>query len=340
MTILVTGGTGYIGSHACVELLEAGYEVVVVDNLANSRVEVLDRVHRITGHEISFHQADVRDRDAMRAVFSAHSVTGVLHFAGLKVAGESLSTPLAYYDANVGGSIALAEVMGEFGVRTLVFSSSAAVYGEPERVPVTEAAPLKRAAHPYGRTKQMVESVLADLQVAEPAWRIALLRYFNPVGAHPSGLIGEDPRVPPTNLMPVVAEAAAGERTSVMVHGDDYPTPDGTGIRDFIHVVDLARAHVAALEYLQGLEGGEVQTLNLGTGHGYSVLELLAAFERASGRTIRWKWAPRRQGDVAVSYADPSRAEAVLGWRAELGLATMCDDAWRWKMATNEPGRD
>lgn len=332
MYVLVTGGTGYIGSHACVELLRAGYRVVVVDNLHNSRREVAERVTRITGVDIPVHVVDVRDREALQAVFSTYEIAGVLHFAGLKVPGESLRDPLAYYDANVAGSVVLTSVMAEAGVRTLVFSSTAAVYGEPQTVPVTESAPSNAAAHPYGRSKQMAETVFRDLQLAEPQWRMALLRYFNPVGAHESGLLGEDPRLVPTNLMPVVAAAAAGQRECVRVHGGDYPTPDGTGVRDFIHVVDLARAHVAALDYLLDCPNGTLQTLNLGTGQGHSVLEVIHAFERASGRSIPWALAPRREGDVAVSYADPARAEATLGWRAERGLETMCADAWRWQV--------
>ncbi|MFP4182298.1 MAG: UDP-glucose 4-epimerase GalE [Thiohalospira sp.] len=331
MTILVTGGTGYIGSHTCVELLEAGHDVVVVDNFSNSRREVAERVEHITGRPLPVFELDLRNRQGLAAIFSAHHIDAVIHFAGLKAVGESVAMPLAYFDANVGSTLVLAEVMAEFGVDTLVFSSSATVYGEPDELPIPETAPLKRPTNPYGRSKLFIEEILRDLRVADPAWRIGLLRYFNPVGAHPSGLIGEDPLGMPNNLMPLVAATAVGRRASVSVFGSDYPTPDGTGVRDYIHVVDLARAHVAALDYLRDRPDGEELTVNLGTGRGYSVLEVIRAFEAASGQPIPYTLTDRRPGDVAACYADPGLAHRLLGWRAELGLERMCADVWRWQ---------
>ena len=331
MTILVTGGTGYIGSHTCVELLEAGHDVVVVDNFSNSRREVADRVERITGRPLPVFELDLRDREALTAIFSAHRIEAVIHFAGLKAVGESVAMPLTYFDTNVGSTLVLSEVMAEFGVKTLVFSSSATVYGDPDELPIRESAPLKRPTNPYGRSKLFIEEILRDLRVADPAWRVGLLRYFNPVGAHPSGLIGEDPLGLPNNLMPIVAATAVGRRGSVSVFGSDYPTADGTGVRDYIHVVDLARAHVAALDYLRDRPDGEELTVNLGTGRGYSVLEVIRTFEAASGQPVPCTLTDRRPGDVAACYADPGLAHRLLGWRAELGLERMCEDVWRWQ---------
>lgn len=327
-TVLVTGGAGYIGSHACVALLAAGRDVVVLDNLCNSRREVVSRVERIAGGSVAFIEGDVRDGALLDRVFAEHRIDAVMHFAGLKSVGESQALPLAYYDNNVVGSLRLVEAMARAGVGRLVFSSSATVYGEPAAVPVREEFPLA-PTNPYGRSKLMVEELLADLHASDPArWQIASLRYFNPVGAHASGLIGEDPRGVPNNLMPYVCGVASGRYPFLSIFGDDYPTADGTGVRDFIHVVDLAAGHVKALEALAG--GAGLITVNLGTGRGYSVREVVAAFEAACSRKLAVKIAPRRPGDVAVCFADPARAERVLGWRAELGLARMCEDAWRW----------
>lgn len=325
--ILITGGAGYIGTHACVELLQAGHEVVVVDNLCNSHEAALERVRTITGLDFSFYKCDIRNSSALRDVFRRHAIDAVIHFAGLKAVGESVEMPLAYYDNNVGGSIALFDVMAEAGVKTLVFSSSATVYGDPHSMPIREGFPLA-AANPYGRTKLVVEDILRDIVAADNAWRIALLRYFNPVGAHPSGQIGEDPLGRPNNLMPSVAQAAVG-LCDLKVYGNDYPTPDGTGVRDYIHVCDLVRGHLSALQRLDEATG--VQTWNLGTGRGYSVLEVIRAFEAASGRRIPYKIVPRRPGDIAVCYADPAKAQRELGWKAEKGLAEMCADTWRWQ---------
>lgn len=326
--ILVTGGAGYIGSHCCVDLLEAGYEIVVVDNLSNSSRESLRRVEEITGRAVAFHQVDLRDRAALGAVLDAGPFDGVIHFAGLKAVGESTQIPLTYYQNNLTGTLTLLEAMQARGVRTLVFSSSATVYGEPERVPIPEHAPLS-ASNPYGRTKLFIEEMLRDVAASEPGWHIALLRYFNPVGAHPSGRIGEDPRGMPNNLMPFVMQVAVGKRPVLRVFGDDYPTRDGTGVRDYIHVVDLCRGHVAALERLPRVEG--CRAWNLGTGRGSSVLELVRAASEAAGREIPYEVVGRRPGDTAEVYADPTLAEAELGWRAELDLAAMCADSWRWQ---------
>jgi UDP-glucose 4-epimerase len=326
--ILVTGGAGYIGSHACVELLQAGHEVVVVDNLCNSRREVLGRIGRIAGRPVAFHECDVRDASALRQIFRGHAIDAVLHFAGLKAVEESVARPLDYYDNNVGGTLALCEAMAEASVLRIVFSSSATVYGDPDAVPVREDHPL-RPTNPYGRSKAMVESILQDLFRSDSAWKVALLRYFNPVGAHESGLIGEAPGGVPNNLMPYIAQVAVGRREALNVYGDDYPTPDGTGVRDYIHVVDLARGHLAALEKLSAADG--VLTVNLGTGRGYSVLEVVEAFRQASSRDIPYRFVARRAGDVAACYANPELATRVLGWRAERGLEEMCRDAWRWQ---------
>ena len=328
-TVLVTGGLGYIGSHTCVVLAEAGYRLVVVDNLVNAKRAVLERVREIVPRaEIAFHEVDVRDRASIREILKDGSIESVVHFAGLKAVGESVEKPLLYYDANVGGAVALLEAMAASGVRTLVFSSSATVYGDPETLPIPEEHRLA-PANPYGRTKLVIEQILADFAAAEPGFRYAALRYFNPIGAHPSGRIGEDPRGIPNNLLPYVAQVAVGVRPHLRVFGGDYPTVDGTGVRDYIHVMDLARGHLAALKSLTLKETS--LTCNLGTGRGYSVLEVLAAFERACGKRLPREIVARRPGDVAACYADPSAAARALGWRAELGIDAMCRDVWRWQ---------
>lgn len=327
--ILVTGGCGYIGSHTCVELIEAGYELVVVDNLSNSKTTALDRVEKITGGKVDFHQADIRDRAALRSVFGKYDIEAVIHFAGLKAVGESVQQPLRYYDNNIAGTVALCEVMAEHGVRNIVFSSSATVYGDPQEMPIREDFPTGGTTNPYGTSKLMIEHILRDLLASDPAWRIAILRYFNPVGAHASGLIGEDPNGIPNNLMPFVAQVAVGRRDFLRVFGNDYPTPDGTGVRDYIHVVDLAKGHLAALDYLSKNAG--LLTVNLGTGRGYSVLEMVDAFGDASGKKIAYEIVGRRAGDIACCYADPKMAEQKLNWRAALGIEDMCADAWRWQ---------
>ncbi len=333
MRVLVTGGAGYIGSHTCVELLQAGHDLVVVDNLSNSKPEALARVQDLAGRELTFVQADLRDLPALRAVFRAHPCAAVIHFAGLKAVGESSEIPLDYYENNVGGTLNLCRAMGEAGVRRLVFSSSATVYGDPARVPIREDFPTT-ATNPYGRTKLMIEEILSDLHAAEPDWDIALLRYFNPVGAHPSGRIGEDPNGIPNNLMPYIAQVAVGRLERLQVFGDDYPTPDGTGVRDYIHVVDLARGHLAALERLQGHPGRVVY--NLGTGQGYSVLEMVRAFAEVNGVEVPYRIVGRRPGDVAQCYADPGLARRELGWRATHGIEDMVRDTWRWQSANPE----
>jgi UDP-glucose 4-epimerase len=327
--ILVTGGAGYIGSHTCVALAAAGESFLVLDNFCNSRSSVLDRVGGITGSTPAFVQGDVRDAAFLRGVFASHPIEAVIHFAALKSVGESVREPLRYYDNNLSGTVALLQAMQEARVRTLVFSSSATVYGDPASVPVREDFPLS-ATNPYGQTKLMMEQVLADCDKAEPGqWRIARLRYFNPVGAHESGLIGEDPQDIPNNLLPYVAQVAAGQRERLSVYGDDYPTPDGTGVRDYIHVCDLADGHLAALRYLRQNPG--MLTVNLGTGRPASVLEMVRGFERASGRPVPYQVVPRRAGDVAQCWADPAQAQRLLGWRAQHGLERMCEDAWRWQ---------
>jgi UDP-glucose 4-epimerase len=326
--ILVTGGAGYIGTHTCVELLNAGLDVTVFDNFCNSQPESLARVARITGKAVPLVQGDIRDRAALVAALRSSGATAVIHCAGLKAVGESVEQPLAYYDNNVVGTLRLLEAMGECGVKTLVFSSSATVYGDPQRLPLTEDHPLS-ATNPYGRSKLMVEDLLRDLHRSDASWRMGILRYFNPVGAHASGLIGEDPRGIPNNLLPFVAQVAVGQRPFLNVWGDDYATPDGTGVRDYIHVVDLALGHLKALERLQAVP--DFLTVNLGTGIGYSVLDMVQAFERASGKPVPYQVAPRRAGDIAACYAEPAAAQALLGWRAERGLDAMCADAWRWQ---------
>ena len=328
MKILVTGGMGYIGSHTVVELQNAGHEVVVVDNLSNAVVSVQERVQRITDKTFVFEEADIRDRAAMERIFGAHKVDAVIHFAGLKAVGESVAQPLRYYDNNVNGSVILFETMAKFGVKTIVFSSSATVYGDPASVPIREDFPLS-ATNPYGRSKLMIEDILRDLAKAEPDWRIALLRYFNPVGAHESGLIGEEPNGIPNNLVPYIAQVANGQREKLSVFGGDYPTPDGTGLRDYIHVVDLAIGHVKTLDRLAKEPG--IVTYNLGTGRGNSVLEMVRAFEAACGRKIAYQIVDRRPGDVAQCYADPAKAREELGWTAERDVAQMCADVWRYQ---------
>ena len=332
MKVLVTGGAGYIGSHTCVELLQAGYEVVVVDNLSNSKEEALRRVQEISGKQLDFYKVDLLDKPALSQVFDRVDFDTVIHFAGLKAVGESVSIPLKYYQNNVTGTLNLCQVMGAHGVKNIVFSSSATVYGDPHTVPVVEDFPLS-ATNPYGRSKLMIEDILRDLYVADPSWNIALLRYFNPVGAHPSGRIGEDPNGIPNNLMPYIAQVAVGKLPRLRVFGDDYPTPDGTGVRDYIHVVDLALGHLKAVEKLASNPG--IVTYNLGTGRGYSVLEVLHAFERAAGKEIPYEVVDRRPGDVATTYADPGQAERELDWKTELGLEAMCADVWRWQ--SNNP---
>ena len=327
--ILVTGGLGYIGSHTCVVLAAAGHEVVIVDNLSNAKLQVLERIRELApGRRIEFERVDLRERSALEHVFARRRIEAAVHFAGLKAVGESVDKPLLYYENNVGGTLGLLHAMLAHGVRRMVFSSSATVYGDPERLPLTESHRLQPAS-PYGRTKLMIEQILADQARAEPQFLHATLRYFNPIGAHPSGRIGEDPRGVPNNLFPYIARVAVRRLEKLRVWGSDYPTPDGTGVRDYIHVMDLARGHLAALDYLD--KRGRSVTVNLGTGRGCSVLEAVHAFERASGRAVPIEMAARRPGDVAQCYADPSLAAHELGWRAELGLDAMCRDTWRWQ---------
>jgi len=328
MKILVTGGAGYIGSHTCLELLKDGYEVVVVDNLSNSKEESLKRVQKLAGKTLAFHEVDLLDKKLLDDVFAGSPVDAVVHFAGLKAVGESVAIPLSYYHNNVTGTLILCEVMGKHKVKNLVFSSSATVYGDPHKVPITEDFPLF-ATNPYGRTKLMIEEILRDLHRADEAWNVALLRYFNPVGAHPSGRIGEDPNGIPNNLLPYISQVAVGKLSLLSVFGNDYPTPDGTGIRDYIHVVDLALGHLKALEKLTTSPG--VATYNLGTGQGYSVLEMVSAFEKASEKKIPYEIIARRPGDIASCYADPSLAKKELGWSTEKGINEMCADAWKWQ---------
>jgi UDP-glucose 4-epimerase len=331
--ILVTGGTGYIGSHTCVALQQAGHEVVIVDNLSNSKRSVVDRIKKIAGRAPVFVEGDVRDKSLLLRLMREHHVGAVIHFAGLKAVGESVTQPLRYYDWNVAGTVTLCEAMAESGVKSLIFSSSATVYGDPASVPIREDFPTG-ATNPYGRSKLMIEEILADLHKSDSSWRIARLRYFNPVGAHESGLIGEEPGGIPNNLMPFVAQVAAGQRDKLSVFGSDYPTSDGTGVRDYIHVVDLAGGHLAALDYLQR-EGG-LLTVNLGTGCGYSVLDMVRAFERASGRSVPYQIVDRRPGDIAECWADPALAERLLGWKATRDIDAMCLDTWRWQQSTKQ----
>ncbi|KEI73143.1 UDP-glucose 4-epimerase GalE [Endozoicomonas elysicola] len=328
--ILVTGGAGYIGSHTCVELLNDDYEIIVLDNLSNSSEESLRRVQEITGKTVEFVKGDIRDPELLNTLFSNHDISSVIHFAGLKAVGESVSMPLAYYDNNVHGTLVLLEAMKQANVKTLVFSSSATVYGDPASLPISEHFPTS-ATNPYGRSKLIIEEILQDLHVSDNSWRIALLRYFNPAGAHPSGKIGEDPNDIPNNLMPYISQVAIGKLEKLSVFGNDYPTHDGTGVRDYIHVVDLSIGHVRAIEKLQKTEG--IHTWNLGVGKGYSVLEMVAAFEKASEQPVPYQIAPRRSGDIAACYANPEKALKELGWKAEKGLEEMVTDSWRWQSA-------
>ena len=326
MTILVTGGAGYIGSHTCVELLEGGHDVIVVDNLCNSSVKAIERVEEITGKTMTFYETDINDEAALDNIFSAHKIDAVIHFAGLKAVGESVSIPLEYYENNIGGTIVLCKVMSKYGCKNLIFSSSATVYGDTSTSPLSEELPKGRCTNPYGWTKWMIEQILTDIHTADNEWNITLLRYFNPIGAHKSGLIGEDPKGIPNNLLPYIAQVAVGKRACLGVFGNDYDTHDGTGVRDYIHVVDLARGHVAALNNLNG-----VNIYNLGTGKGYSVLEAVAAFEKACGHSIAYEIKPRRAGDLATCYSTPEKARCELGWVAEYGIEEMCADSWRWQ---------
>ncbi|HUH40437.1 MAG TPA: UDP-glucose 4-epimerase GalE [Castellaniella sp.] len=331
MALLITGGAGYIGSHTVLELLAGGHDVIVLDNLSNSSRASLQRVHQITGRSVQLIEGDVRDAHVLDQLFADHPIDAVVHFAGLKAVGESVRQPLAYYDNNVHGSLVLCQAMARAGVHQLVFSSSATVYGEPAQMPISETCPTGVPTNPYGRSKLMVEDMLRDLAVAQPHWSIALLRYFNPVGAHPSGLIGEDPNGIPNNLLPYISQVAVGRLPQLAVFGDDYPTPDGTGVRDYIHVVDLARGHLAALGHLPAHPG--IHTWNLGTGTGYSVLQMVRAFEQVSGRPVPYVVSPRRAGDIAQCWSDPAKAQRELGWCAELGLEQMMADTWRWQSA-------
>lgn len=329
MRILVTGGAGYIGSHTCVELIGKGYDILVIDNLVNSSIESLNRVKRITGRTVEFKKIDLIDKTAVTALFETDRIDAVIHFAGLKAVGESVEMPLTYYYNNISGTLNLAEAMRAAGVKNIVFSSSATVYGDPHTVPIKEDFPVS-PTNPYGRTKLMIEEILRDLFVSDKSWNIMLLRYFNPVGAHPSGSIGEDPNGIPNNLMPYVSQVAVGKLPELAVFGDDYPTKDGTGVRDYIHVVDLARGHIHALEKLATSPG--LLTCNLGTGRGYSVLEMIEAFEKASGKIVGYKITDRRPGDIATCFADPSLARKELNWWAEFGIDEMCRDAWNWQV--------
>ena len=329
MQSLVTGGAGYIGTHACVEFLDSGYDIVVLDNLSNSSPKSLERVREITGQDFPFIKGDIRDRAGLDRLFRDHDIDAVIHFAGLKAVGESVEKPLLYYENNIAGSVTLFQAMAAAGVRTIVFSSSATVYGDPASVPIREDFPVGGTTNPYGTSKLFIEKILQDQAIADPTWSIALLRYFNPVGAHRSGRIGEDPRGIPNNLMPYIAQVAVGRREYLSVFGNDYPTPDGTGVRDYIHVVDLAQGHVKAVAKLA--EGPGVRIWNLGTGQGYSVVDMAKAFALASGRPVPYRFVPRRTGDIAQCYADPAKAERELGWKAARGLEEMCKDTWCWQ---------
>ena len=331
--VLVTGGAGFIGSHTVIELLQSGYEVVVVDDLSNASVVALDRVRQIVGDEaasrLTFYQDNVLDRDAMNRIFDEHPADRVIHFAGFKAVGESVTKPIEYYHNNLESTLTLVDVMRNHGCKSIIFSSSSTVYGDPDKLPLTEESPKKACTNPYGWTKWMIEQILTDLHTADPEWDVVLLRYFNPIGAHPSGLIGEDPKGIPNNLVPYVAQVAVGKLKAVQVFGDDYPTPDGTGVRDYIHVVDLAKGHVAALAWMNGKSGVEV--FNLGTGTGTSVLEVIRAFSKACGKELPYVIKPRRGGDIAANWCDASKAERMLGWKAQYDIDDMCRDSWNWQ---------
>ncbi|MCD8105305.1 MAG: UDP-glucose 4-epimerase GalE [Lachnospiraceae bacterium] len=329
MAVLVTGGAGYIGSHTCVELLNNGYEVVVMDNLYNSNEKAIERVEQITGKKITFYNADMLDRDAVNAIFEKESIDSVIHFAGYKAVGESVRKPLEYYHNNITGTLTLCDVMRNHGVKKIIFSSSATVYGDPAFVPITEDCPKGQITNPYGQTKGMLEQILTDLHVSDPEWNVVLLRYFNPIGAHKAGIIGEDPKGIPNNLVPYIAQVAVGKLEKLGVFGDDYDTPDGTGVRDYIHVVDLANGHVKAMKKFD--DEPAVRIYNLGTGKGYSVLQVLHAFEKACGKKLPYEIKPRRAGDIATCYADPTKAKEELGWEAQYGIDEMCADSWRWQ---------
>ena len=333
MAILVTGGAGYIGSHTCIELLKAGYDVVVVDNLYNSSEKAIKRVEEISGKNVTFYKADILDREKLNEIFDKESIDSVIHFAVLKAVGESVAKPLEYYHNNMTGTFILCEVMRDHNVKNIIFSSSATVYGDPAFIPITEECPKGKITNPYGQTKGMLEQVLTDLHVADPEWNVVLLRYFNPIGAHKSGLIGEDPKGIPNNLVPYIAQVAVGKLECLGVFGDDYDTPDGTGVRDYIHVVDLAVGHVKALKKIEEKAG--VNIYNLGTGNGYSVLQVVKAFEKACGKPIKYQIKPRRAGDIATCYSDAAKAKEELGWVAERGIEEMCEDSWRWQ--SNNP---
>ena len=329
MAILVTGGAGYIGSHTVVELQNAGHEAVVLDNLSNSSEKSLEAVEKITGRPVKFYRADIRDREALEEIFSKESLSACIHFAGLKAVGESVAKPWEYYENNISGTLTLVDVMRRHGVKNIIFSSSATVYGDPAEIPITEACPKGTCTNPYGWTKSMLEQILSDIQKADPQWNVVLLRYFNPIGAHKSGMIGENPNGIPNNLMPYITQVAVGRLPELGVFGNDYDTHDGTGVRDYIHVVDLAKGHVKAIDYSSDHTGTEI--VNLGTGTGYSVLDIVKAFERVNHITIPYVIKPRRAGDIAECYANAEKAEKVLGWKAELGLDEMCYDSWNWQ---------
>ncbi len=329
MKILLTGGAGFIGSHTLIELSQAGHEAVVVDNLYNSSPIALKRVEKIIGHEVPFYKTDIRDRKGMEQVFAEHDFDACIHFAGLKAVGESVEKPLEYYENNMNGTFVLLDVMRRHGCKNIIFSSSATVYGDPAQIPITEECPKGRCTNPYGQTKSMLEEVMMDVQKADPEWNVVLLRYFNPIGAHQSGTIGENPNGIPNNLMPYITQTAIGKRKELGVFGNDYPTPDGTGVRDYIHVVDLAKAHVAALQAIERKQG--IAIYNIGTGHGYSVLDVVNAFISANGVNVPYSIKPRRAGDIATCYCDPSKAERELGWKAQYGIEDMCRDSWHWQ---------
>ena len=337
MAILITGGCGYIGSHTCIEMLEAGYDIVVIDNYYNSKPEALRRVKELSGKEFPFYECDIRDAEGLRRIFAAHKIEAVIHFAGLKAVGESVREPLMYYDNNVAGTVVLCQVMAEMGCKRIIFSSSATVYGTGNPSPLTETMPTGAVTNPYGRTKFMIEGILSDLCTSDPEWSAVLLRYFNPIGAHKSGRIGEDPNGIPNNLMPYISQVAIGKLPKLSIFGDDYDTPDGTGVRDYIHVVDLARGHVKAVGYALTHNGAEA--INLGTGIGYSVLDLVNAFKNANGVDVPYTIAPRRDGDVATCYSNPAKAAELLGWKAEKNVEDMCRDTWRWQ-SQNPKGFD